>query len=90
MSSPSKLFKAVVTFYSTAALYSYVIRPGPNGNPSKFLPTLILVLYIILASSGGKSGALRVTFGDSAWCTSFFLWLWYYSIIWSIKGAKAL
>jgi hypothetical protein len=57
--------------FSISALYYLLSIPGPSGNLARFLPTLILVDLIIAASSAGKSGALRVTDGDSAWCLSF-------------------
>jgi len=55
----------VVAFFSISAL-CYAETPGQSGNPAIFLPTLILVLIIISASSGGKSGAFNPTFGSSA------------------------
>ena len=72
--SPVKLESASTTFFSISMRYRFEI-PGPRGKSARFLPTRILVLLIISASSPVKGGALILVASMSEECLSAFLCL---------------
>ncbi len=71
--SPSNVVSALTTNYSICFLYS-LDKPGPRGKSARFLPILILVLLIILASSSWNSGAWSFVKSMSLTCLAFGLW----------------